>query len=49
MSQPALLVQIKGVDKMFHRGSEDISVLRDLNLDVPAGQFLFFPDAGGGF
>jgi putative ABC transport system ATP-binding protein len=34
------LVQIEGVEKVFHRGSEDIHVLADLNLQVPAGEFL---------
>src|SRR5438105_2258020 len=38
MSQP--LLQIKGVDKVFRRGSEDIHVLQKLNLDVPQGEFL---------
>ena len=34
------LVQVDGVEKVFHRGSEDIHVLRDLNLKVPPGEFL---------
>jgi len=34
------LVDISGVEKVFHRGSEDILVLRDLHLQVPAGEFL---------
>jgi putative ABC transport system ATP-binding protein len=34
------LVQLEGVEKVFHRGSEDIHVLSDLNLQVPAGEFL---------
>ncbi len=34
------LVQVEGVEKVFHRGSEDIHVLRDLHLKVPAGEFL---------
>jgi putative ABC transport system ATP-binding protein len=34
------LVAVTGVDKVFHRGSEDIHVLRDLNLQVRAGEFL---------
>lgn len=38
MSQP--LLQIKNVDKVFRRGSEDIHVLQNLNLDVPQGEFL---------
>ena len=34
------LVQVAGVEKVFHRGSEDIHVLADMNLQVPAGEFL---------
>jgi putative ABC transport system ATP-binding protein len=34
------LVRVEGVGKVFHRGSEDIHVLADLNLQVPAGEFL---------
>jgi putative ABC transport system ATP-binding protein len=34
------LVQVDAVEKVFHRGSEDIHVLKDLNLTVPTGQFL---------
>jgi putative ABC transport system ATP-binding protein len=34
------LVQVEGVEKVFHRGSEDIHVLADLNLNVPTGEFL---------
>jgi putative ABC transport system ATP-binding protein len=34
------LVQVEGVEKVFHRGSEDIHVVADLNLQVPAGEFL---------
>jgi putative ABC transport system ATP-binding protein len=34
------LVRVEGVGKVFHRGSEDIHVLTDLNLQVPAGEFL---------
>ncbi len=44
MSEPTTkndtLVNVDGVEKVFHRGSEDIHVLRDLNLKVPAGEFL---------
>jgi putative ABC transport system ATP-binding protein len=38
MTQP--LLQIKNVDKVFRRGSEDIHVLQNLNLEVPQGEFL---------
>ena len=34
------LVDVNGVEKVFHRGSEDIQVLKDLHLQVPAGEFL---------
>jgi putative ABC transport system ATP-binding protein len=34
------LVQVEGVDKVFHRGAEDIHVLAGLSLQVPARQFL---------
>jgi len=35
-----VLVRIEGVEKMFHRGSEDIHVLANLDLQVAAGEFL---------
>src|ERR1022692_4279633 len=34
------LVNVDAVEKVFHRGSEDIHVLKDLHLKVPAGEFL---------
>jgi putative ABC transport system ATP-binding protein len=34
------LVDVDGVDKVFHRGSEEIHVLADLHLKVPSGEFL---------
>src|SRR5947199_1251021 len=34
------LVHVDGVEKVFHRGSEDIHVLAKLDLRVPAGEFL---------
>jgi len=39
-SNNGTLVQVEGVEKVFHRGSEDIHVLADLNLRVPSGEFL---------
>ena len=39
-SANAALVSVDGVEKVFHRGSEDIHVLKDLHLKVPAGEFL---------
>src|SRR3989440_531420 len=38
MSQP--IVQVRHLQKSFTRGSETIEVLRDLNMDVAAGDFL---------
>ena len=34
------LVRVENAEKIFHRGSEDIHVLADLSLQVPAGEFL---------
>jgi putative ABC transport system ATP-binding protein len=34
------LVRVDGVEKVFHRGSEDIHVLADLSLSVPPREFL---------
>ena len=34
------IVQIAGLHKSFRRGSEQIDVLIDLNLEVPEGEFL---------
>jgi putative ABC transport system ATP-binding protein len=39
-SNTGTLVQVEGVGKVFHRGSEDIHVLTGLSLQVPAGEFL---------
>src|ERR1700741_4073131 len=35
-----ILVTVHGVEKVFHRGSEDIHVLSNLKLEVPKGEFL---------
>src|ERR1051326_5453626 len=35
-----VLVSVDGVEKVFHRGSEDIHVLKDLHLNIPGGEFL---------
>jgi putative ABC transport system ATP-binding protein len=37
---PNELVTIRNVEKVFHRGSEDIRVLSDLDLDIAEGEFL---------
>lgn len=39
-SSNGALVQVEGVEKVFHRGSEDIHVLANLSLQVPTGEFL---------
>jgi putative ABC transport system ATP-binding protein len=39
-SNNGALVRVENVEKVFHRGSEDIHVLADLNLQVPNGEFL---------
>src|SRR5215469_4307733 len=39
-SNNGALMNVEGVDKVFHRGSEDIHVLSNLNLRVAAGEFL---------
>ncbi len=35
-----ILVNVDSVEKVFRRGSEEIHVLKDLHLNVPAGEFL---------
>jgi putative ABC transport system ATP-binding protein len=39
-SNNGALVRVEDVEKNFRRGSEDIHVLADLHLQVPAGEFL---------
>ena len=39
-SPDGAVVRVEHVEKIFRRGSEDIHVLADLNLEVPAGEFL---------
>jgi putative ABC transport system ATP-binding protein len=34
------LVRVDGVEKVFHRGTEEIHILSELHLEVPAGEFL---------
>jgi putative ABC transport system ATP-binding protein len=40
MSGDGMIVRVRGVHKFFTRGSEQVDVLNDLNLDVPDGEFL---------
>jgi putative ABC transport system ATP-binding protein len=37
---PNPLVQVRDVEKLFHRGSEEIRVLSHLDLDIDPGEFL---------
>ena len=37
---PDPLVHVEDVERVFHRGAEDIQVLSNLSLRVPAGEFL---------
>lgn len=39
-SNNGVLVRVEGVEKIFHRGSEDIHVLAKAHLEVPSGEFL---------
>ena len=40
MTTSGVLVTVRNVHKVFHRGSERIDVLNGVNLDIPAGDFL---------
>lgn len=40
MATNGTLVNVAAVEKVFHRGSEEIHLLKDLNLTVPTGEFL---------
>ena len=39
-SSANILVEVRGVDKVFKRGSEEIHVLGGLDLEIPHGEFL---------
>jgi putative ABC transport system ATP-binding protein len=41
------LVEIRNLDKKYHRGGEEIDVLRGLNLDVDKGEFVAFMGPSG--
>src|SRR3954468_4789293 len=41
------LIQVRGLDKKYVRGSEEIHVLQGLNLDVHAGEFIAFMGPSG--
>jgi len=41
------LIQIRGLDKTYRRGGEEIHVLQGLNLDVDQGEFVAFMGPSG--
>ena len=41
------LIQVRGLDKTYRRGNEDIDVLQGLNLDVDKGGFVAFMGPSG--
>jgi putative ABC transport system ATP-binding protein len=41
------LIQVRGLDKTYQRGSEEIHVLQGLDLDVDAGDFVAFMGPSG--
>ena len=41
------LVRVRGLDKSYTRGGEEIHVLQGLNLDVDAGEFIAFMGPSG--
>ncbi len=41
------LIQVRGLDKKYQRGGDEIHVLQGLNLDVDAGEFVAFMGPSG--
>ena len=41
------LIKVRGLDKSYVRGGEEIHVLQGLNLDVGAGEFIAFMGPSG--
>jgi len=41
------LIQVRGLDKTYQRGSEELHVLQGLNLDVDTGDFVAFMGPSG--
>jgi putative ABC transport system ATP-binding protein len=41
------LIRVRGIDKSYRRGGEEIHVLQGLNLDVEAGEFVAFMGPSG--
>ncbi len=46
-NQANSLIQVRGLDKTYRRGNEDIHVLQGLNLDVDQGDFVAFMGPSG--
>jgi len=44
---PESLIQVRGLDKKYRRGGEDIDVLQGLNLNVDKGDFVAFMGPSG--
>ena len=45
--QMGSLIQVRGLDKKYRRGGEDVDVLQGLNLDVDKGEFVAFMGPSG--
>jgi len=43
----AALIRVRDLDKVYHRGGEEIHVLQDLTLDVEEGDFVAFMGPSG--
>src|SRR5215470_17423241 len=43
----ASLIHVRGLDKTYQRGSEEIHVLQGLNMDVNKGEFVAFMGPSG--
>jgi putative ABC transport system ATP-binding protein len=46
-SNSSALIRVRGLDKKYQRGSEEIHVLQGLNLDVDKGDFVAFMGPSG--
>lgn len=47
MGNSSGLIQVRSLEKRYHRGSDDIQVLHGLNLDVDRGDFVAFMGPSG--
>ena len=41
------LIRVRNLDKTYQRGSEELHVLRGLNLDIEQGEFVAFMGPSG--